>query len=84
MKKDTGKEEESGGIMDLLAWEKREMEELIEREIWRPKGRRRRRRRRRPKVREVGVLREGKRAGEVKKVTGKETLQGKYLPLRQK
>jgi hypothetical protein len=64
MKKDTGKEEESGGIMDLLAWEKREMEELIEREIWRPKGRRRRRRRRRR--REVGVLREGKRAGEVK------------------
>ena len=83
MKKDTGKEEESGGIMDLLAWEKKEMEELIEREIWRPKGRRIRRRRR-PKVREVGVLREGKRAGEVKKVTGKETMQGKYLPLRQK
>jgi hypothetical protein len=50
--------------MDLLAWQKREMEELIEREIWRPKGRRRRRRRRRR--REVGVLREGKRAGEVK------------------
>ena len=69
--------------MGLLAWEKRQMEELIEREIWRPKGRRRRRRRR-PKVKEVGVLREGKRAGEVKKVTGKESRQGKYLPLRQK
>lgn len=67
--------------MGLLAWEKRQMEELIEREIWRPKGRRRRRR---PKVKEVGVLREGKRAGEVKKVTGKERRQGKYLPLRQK